>query len=235
MYKLVACDVDGTILVPGQNKIDAKMFARINNLCNMGIEVVIASGRPYYELAELFSPVASLLTFICCDGGVIVRNGRIFFEMPLLINEIFPFLNSVSDMKSMFYGVSSVFTQIDMIKGHIYKICFEGLSELQKEKLRQITPPNLYIRYDDNGLMEFLPVGSDKGIALTFLQKKLRILPAECIAFGDNCNDIWMLRSVGLPFVMKNARFDLSDITTNSVEDVGKTLDELFFNKRSCL
>lgn len=50
-----------------------------------------------------------------------------------------------------------------------------------------------------------LPVGCNKGAALTVLTQHLGLSLHECMAFGDAMNDREMLGSVGSGFIMGNA------------------------------
>lgn len=53
--------------------------------------------------------------------------------------------------------------------------------------------------------IELVPKGIDKGYALSVLAKHLNIHPDQIIAFGDESNDISMLRFVGLGVAVINA------------------------------
>ena len=48
--------------------------------------------------------------------------------------------------------------------------------------------------------------GADKSSAVAFLQKYLGISPEETCAFGDNINDIKMLKNAGCSYAVANAR-----------------------------
>ncbi|STN26193.1 putative hydrolase [Escherichia coli] len=53
--------------------------------------------------------------------------------------------------------------------------------------------------------LEVLPVGCNKGAALTVLTQHLGLSLRDCMAFGDAMNDREMLVSVGSGFIMGNA------------------------------
>ena len=53
--------------------------------------------------------------------------------------------------------------------------------------------------------LEVLPVGCNKGAALTVLTQHLGLSLRDCMAFGDAMNDREMLGSVGSGFIMGNA------------------------------
>ena len=52
---------------------------------------------------------------------------------------------------------------------------------------------------------EFMPSGVDKGFAVEIICRELGIEAAQVMAFGDQTNDIPMLRAAGLPEAMENA------------------------------
>ena len=57
--------------------------------------------------------------------------------------------------------------------------------------------------------LDCVPVSSGKGTALEFLQQSLSIGRGETMAFGDNQNDMDMLRCAGTSFAVANAREEL--------------------------
>lgn len=54
--------------------------------------------------------------------------------------------------------------------------------------------------------MDCTPHGADKRSAVAFLQEYLGITPEETCAFGDNINDIEMLKNSGYSYAVANAR-----------------------------
>ena len=61
--------------------------------------------------------------------------------------------------------------------------------------------------------VDVMKPGVTKGEAMRGLQKKLGILPEECMAFGDYLNDYELLKSVGESYAMANAHPDLKAIS----------------------
>ena len=65
--------------------------------------------------------------------------------------------------------------------------------------------------------------GTNKGAALSNLMKLFHVKPKECMAFGDQQNDLEMLELVGHSYAMSNSAPGVSyyaDEVTDSVEDV---------------
>ena len=75
---------------------------------------------------------------------------------------------------------------------------------------------------------------SDKGNALKKLQEKLHILPEETMAFGDNMNDIGMLRAAGESYAVENAVPELKAMATaviggNDSDGVARWLESNYY------
>ncbi|MGT2910501.1 Cof-type HAD-IIB family hydrolase [Streptococcus cameli] len=60
-------------------------------------------------------------------------------------------------------------------------------------------------------LLEIMPKGIEKGQAVVTLSQQLEIPLSETVAFGDNFNDLEMLRVVGQAVVMGNAPQDIQE------------------------
>ena len=59
--------------------------------------------------------------------------------------------------------------------------------------------------------MDCTPHGADKSSAVAFLQEYLGITPEETCTFGDNINDIEMLKNAGYSYAVANAREEVKE------------------------
>lgn len=78
MIRLIASDIDGTLLFHGPDDppdIDPAVFAEIRRLREKGILFCPASGRQYSSLRRIFGPVADQLYYICSNGSVVFGPG----------------------------------------------------------------------------------------------------------------------------------------------------------------
>jgi len=83
--------------------------------------------------------------------------------------------------------------------------------------------------------IELVPKGIDKGYSLSLLAKHLNIHPDQIVAFGDESNDISMLRFVGLGVAVVNATEPAkaaADIITksNNEDGVAHVLDAMILD-----
>ena len=65
MIKLIASDLDGTLLQNGSTEVPREIFELIIKLKEKGIIFAAASGRQYYSLRNLFGPVRDDIAYIC--------------------------------------------------------------------------------------------------------------------------------------------------------------------------
>ena len=73
MIKLIASDVDGTLVKDGTLMINPEYMNVINTLVDKGIIFVVCSGRQFVSERKLFAPIADKLYYIS-DGGTVVRT-----------------------------------------------------------------------------------------------------------------------------------------------------------------
>ena len=74
--KLIACDLDGTLLHPGEREPRSEAFELIDELHRRGIVFMPASGRQCASLRYLFAPVADELAYVCENGALVMSEGR---------------------------------------------------------------------------------------------------------------------------------------------------------------
>ena len=75
MLKLIASDIDGTLMPYGEKALSPALFDLIRRLRAAGILFCPASGRQYHSMRALFAPVADEVCFLCENGGVIFGPG----------------------------------------------------------------------------------------------------------------------------------------------------------------
>ena len=80
MIKLVASDLDGTLLFKGAQSLPEEIFPLIRQLKKMGILFVAASGRQYANMKKMFRPVVDDMAFISENGGLAVYNEKVLYQ-----------------------------------------------------------------------------------------------------------------------------------------------------------
>ena len=91
MIKLIASDLDGTLLLNGAQSLPEELFPLIKKLKEMGILFVAASGRQYANMKRMFAPVADEIAYISENGGLALQNDKVLYQDsfdPALVKEI---------------------------------------------------------------------------------------------------------------------------------------------------
>lgn len=118
---------------------------------------------------------------------------------------------------------------IDFLKDEpISKILYQNtdvpyLMSLEPQ-MKEIWEGHCAVSYSSNRYMEFNKIGIDKGAGLKHLADVLGVDISECIAVGDNYNDLPMLRVAGLSVAAANAVEDVKkvcDVTTQADNNQG--------------
>lgn len=76
MPKLIASDIDGTLMPYGQSGLPLELFPLIRRMRQAGVAFCAASGRQYHSLRRLFAPVADEIYFLCENGAVVFGPGQ---------------------------------------------------------------------------------------------------------------------------------------------------------------
>lgn len=76
--KLIATDVDGTLVKDSSREVYDEMIEVIRDLKDAGVHFVIASGRQYGSIRKMFAPTERKLSYIAENGAHIILNGENF-------------------------------------------------------------------------------------------------------------------------------------------------------------
>ncbi len=219
MIKLLACDVDGTILMPGEKKIKKEILDLLSKIVDKNIKVVIASGRSHQSLLKLFDEISDKLSYICHDGSFTVHGGKAVYRKsisPMTANE---FIKRYSGMHKCIalYGEDKCYTiggesdfcgstgivpirNIYDIKEQIYKIAvYDDTSVDIKEPAPAISDIRVCRHW--KGCLEYVSAYANKGVALSDMQTRLFLTKFDTAAIGNDMNDIKMF---------KNAKYSVS-------------------------
>ena len=260
MIKLIACDLDGTLLFSEQAKISDETLGIIERLIDKGIYFVVASGRPFCNEYKLFSKIQDRISYIAENGSICIHGGKVVSKITLpeyIIPEIFAEIRNRDDFAIMISREEGVYIEernapfvklITTVLKYNHFVVADALQvtdDIMKIALKydthvDDTKISTYLSYlknrfgqhveittSGNGWLDFTPLGGNKGVALKKLTNILDIKLKDCMAFGDNHNDIEMLRLVGHSYAMSNSApgiIPYAKHTTNSVDDVLKTL-----------
>jgi len=244
---LIVCDVDGTLLPKNEHKICSKVKNMIDSVKKSEINFALASGRSKLSLTDLFNGSEDIF-LVCLDGSVISHNGEIIFNHPIPQDKLKKTIPKLNGNDFILYGIDSVYTDSEkIISGltdaekkalkslsdfdyieKIYKIAIFSIQGTDCYAVRYIKSNNLLnLCYSSPFWVEYIDTGTDKGIALEFLQKYTGTCFEATAAFGDNINDIGMLKKAYFSYAVGNARPEIKALTKFSTDNAA---DEIVNN-----
>ena len=77
MIKLIASDLDGTLLHNGAQQLTPRTIELIRALTRKGIRFIAASGRQYDNERRLFAPIRDEISYIAENGSLCVHRGEV--------------------------------------------------------------------------------------------------------------------------------------------------------------
>src|SRR5699024_11121906 len=88
MYKMIAMDLDGTLL-NDEKRIPDENIILINELITKGYEIVIATGRRYWSAKQLTSIIDDPLIILANNGNVVrnTENDEILIKKYMDLND----------------------------------------------------------------------------------------------------------------------------------------------------
>lgn len=233
MIKMIASDVDGTLVEDGGAALTPEFYETIEKLKEQGIYFVAASGRQRVSLEHIFEPIKDKIFFIAANGCYVGCRGRELFVTEYkkeLIADV------VADMKAagmdmMLDSLDCVYTDSDNeefidwlengyhfrvervenlleIPGPVLKVSGCIMSGIADEKAQYIMDKygdRLKVTFAGKQWLDTMDPSVNKGNALKLLQESLEIAPEETMVFGDHLNDIEMLQRGYYSFAVANA------------------------------
>ena len=79
MIKLIASDIDGTLVTDGTNKVNPEIFEVVLKLKEKGIQFAAASGRQWVSIERVFEPVKERIFYLSDNGAYVGCHGRNLF------------------------------------------------------------------------------------------------------------------------------------------------------------
>ncbi|SHK00839.1 Cof-type HAD-IIB family hydrolase [Hespellia stercorisuis] len=255
MIKLIASDLDGTLLQNGAQALSPRSVELIRKITEKGIVFVAASGRQYQCMRTLFGGIRDKISYVAENGSLAFHENQLIFEKTiddrlahrileeLKIQNKFDTVVSCRDtcyiegndpdfvyrITDVMKNKTEIIDDLRTIQSPILKIAIcnliDGPHVIDKylKHLQNQFGSEIKIVTSGNFWIDFIAPDTNKAVGLQHLLDKLQIRPEECIAFGDQYNDVEMLQYVGTGYAMSNAAPGISyysDDVTDSVDDV---------------
>lgn len=253
MIRLVASDIDGTLLTGGASAIPGEIFEHIRRLERRGILFCPASGRQYSSLRRLFAPVADRVPYLCENGAVVFGpGGAVLGKTPMPRAEAEAICRDILETEGCEVLISGenmsyLVPRRQDISGLMREEKHNRVTVLERpeDTPEEIVKVSAYCAAGTEAIPAWLAEKwrafnpavagrewldftlADKGTGLEQLCAALGIAPAEVMAFGDNWNDVPMLALAGEPWLMETADAPLLARFPNHCAAVAEILKKL--------
>ena len=251
MYKLLACDLDGT-LMDETFTFTPRVKAAVTLAMSGGVAVTIATGRAYPSALPFAQELGITLPLICTQGGLVQDpvSGKVLHQavMPLaLAHEIVAlsqqhgwhltlyvddqvYLTSLQYPRAFYEQMFSLpLRVVNDLSAAITRPPAKFIIVAEPEEADAIVPMlrerfagRLHIVRSHRNFVEGNPLDASKGQALARLAARLGVPQSQTAAIGDNDNDADMVAWAGLGMAMGNAHPDLKAVADIILPSVEK-------------
>lgn len=252
--KLIACDLDGTLLLNGAQSLEPPVFGLIERLRERGILFFAASGRQYTNLQRLFAPVREHIGYLCENGCVSFYEGQMLHKdtMPRELGQ--ELIRAIRDAEGAEVLLSGVMVSYIQPKTHNFYHRMKNIVRNDVEVVPDILGTDEeYMKislYREAGVhdeaywqerfgsrctvvtsgalwLDMMPLNVNKASGLKQVLRHLNISPEDCMAIGDNYNDLEMLKLVGHPASVLSAKPDILALARYRTDTVEHLLEKI--------
>ena len=102
--KLIASDLDGTLLLEGSRSVSDRALTLISEYIRRGGVFIAASGRQTENIRDIFSPIKDEIGYICYSGGLCLYRDKVVYERyldPALAGELVTDIEATATSEAM--------------------------------------------------------------------------------------------------------------------------------------
>jgi hypothetical protein len=233
MIKMVAIDLDGTLLDDDKN-YDKKRFKTVTEKINeKNGHVVIATGNQYVKAVQFFEEMKDEIIFITDNGSTIHIEDELHYSKTLGNDEYESFIQQLPDFfkdkmvvsthdyaiisdgehdesfmeaAKLHYPVLERESDLDTLDVPIIKVTlkFDEDEEVDIQSIEDILPESWRLTSSGFGFYDIILDDISKLTAVRELQELYDIEDEEVAAFGDSNNDYELLEAIPNSYAMEN-------------------------------
>lgn len=236
--KIVAVDMDGTLLDSEKNAPkDFESWV----LAHPQIQMVLASGRQYATLKEMFPSIEEKTMYVADNGSCVFKQGEMIYCNEMAKENLrwcIEYFGSIPGLHLILCGARSAYmlhdSELVEANGHMYYHKLEFVESLYdcvgKDIIAKIAvfvedykaeevyntlsgiPEEIAAVLSGDSWIDVANRSVSKGSAMEAIQQALHVEKAQTMAFGDYLNDYDLLLSCGESYAMGNAHPKLKAI-----------------------
>jgi hypothetical protein len=255
MKKLIACDVDGTLIPEGERWVSPDVLKEARRLTDEGWIFAFSSGRQLANLQALARDLTDRFYYITQNGAAVYTCGtkpELIDKTPLGQENALRLAHEVLavdeyDLEMSGTNMSYLCPKTEGFRSYMKGYVNMNITEVPSPEAVPEDIIKLSVWCPDSveaharllpewgQLYQIAIAGeiwvditiADKGVGIKALCRHLGIPLENVVAFGDNYNDIPILDIVGTPHIMANAPKELLNRYSNVCTDVAEELRKL--------
>lgn len=228
--KLIVSDVDGTLL-NSSHWLNPRFFDVFEQLHAAGILFVVASGRQYQNLREVFQPIEERVVFAAENGSYMLYQEKEILSKTLSAGDIMqlvtigrtiPSANLVLCGKRKAYvensspdfiqHLSTYFAEFEIVENVLdiedeilkFTVCDLTGSEANSYPGFAHLSDEFQVKVSADTWLDISDKLAHKGNAISFLQQRHGISKEQTMVFGDYLNDLEMMDQAYFSYAMAN-------------------------------
>lgn len=238
-YKLIAVDIDGTML-NSKSQLTERTVKAVKSLIKKGAYFVLSTGRPYQGITKFIDALGlQNMPYILYNGAMVMIGGEIVYSLTIPAETATEISNEAHKRNStqICWSNNQLYAEKDCEKVTFYK-SISGVEPVIVKDLTELSDQGItkFVWYDDKDLtaryfaemeslmgdkinvhpsridfLEFVNKNCSKAVAMQIIMDRLGLERAETVAVGDGFNDLPMLEYAGLGVAMGNADQKVKD------------------------
>ena len=257
MIKLIASDLDGTLLQNGAQELTPRAIKLIHGLTQKGIHFVAASGRQYANELYLFDEIKDEISYIAENGCLCVHQGKTISKEVIpdaLVRRILDEIKKrpelgivvscentcyiegddpefVDHIINVMHNTAKIVDDVRNVKAPVLKIAIANMSSGNSDEylkyLQDLFSEEIKVVTSGHVWIDFISPDCNKGTALKKFMELFGVKPDECAVFGDQYNDVEMLELAGKSYAMANAAPGIAEHAAFVTDSVEDVFEEI--------
>ncbi len=256
--KLVSTDMDGTLL-NSKGEVSRHFFELFEELQELGVTFVAASGRQYYSIIDKLKPIKDDIYVIAENGALTMQRDK-ELQTTVIDRETYLELLDITrdltgsqvilcgrkkgyiedygqDFVNMFteyYDRYEIVEDLSKVTDDLYlkiAICNQKGSEKYLYPALKHLEDRLKVKVSGEIWLDLSHNLANKGYALQQLQESNGISPEETMVFGDYNNDLEMMTRARYSFAMENAHPNVKAVANYSTKSNNENGVEFMLKK----
>lgn len=246
MIKMVAIDLDGTLLDDDKNYDKERFNKVVDKIYKNDGHVVIATGNQYLKATQFFEESKNELIFITDNGGTIHIEDELHFSETLDNEKYQRFIQQLPDFlmdkmvvsthdyamisdgeheeyfleaANLHFPILKRMSDLQSIDVPIIKITmnFDEDEDIDVDEIENILPESWRLTSSGFGFYDIILNDISKLTAVRELQELYDIDDNEIVAFGDSNNDFELIDAIPNSYAMENGTDKIKHAATHTI------------------